>query len=442
MKKQLALATAALMALSLAACGSTATASSAAESTAESTSTAASSEAASTDSTAADDGDVLQQAAAAAFANDVTLTMWGAEEDQELLRTIADNFIKEYGNYGGKITINLGTQSESTAKDTVLTDPTAAADVYAFADDQLNELVQAGALQEVQLNADDVKSRNTAASVDAATVNGKLYAYPLTADNGYFMFYDKSFFTEDDVKSLDTMLEKAAAAGKKVSMDVANGWYLYSFYAGAGLNLGLADDGVNTVCNWSEAPGADVTQAVIDICKNPGFIALKDEEFTGKLKDGTLVAGVNGTWRANDAAEVWGDNYAACKLPTYTLNGEQVQMASFSGFKLIGVNPHSSNVGAAMLLADYVTNEENEILRFQQRAQGPSNTNALAAASSPALTAVVDQSEYATLQRVGGNYWASAETLGQICVNGNPDGKDTQALIDDAVAGITAPVTQ
>ena len=102
MKKQLALATAALMALSLAACGSTATASSAAEST----STAASSEAASTDSTAADDGDVLQQAAAAAFANDVTLTMWGAEEDQELLRTIADNFIKEYGNYGGKITIN------------------------------------------------------------------------------------------------------------------------------------------------------------------------------------------------------------------------------------------------------------------------------------------------------------------------------------------------
>ena len=368
--------------------------------------------------------------------------MWGAEEDQDLLREISDKFIEKYGNYGGKITINLGTQSESTAKDTVLTDPTAAADVYAFADDQLNELVKAGALQEVQLNADDIKSRNTPASVDAATVDGKIYAYPLTADNGYFMFYDKSFFTEDDVKSLDTMMEKAADAGKKVSMDVANGWYLYSFYAGAGLNLSLADDGVNTVCNWNEAPGADVTQAVIDICKNPGFIALKDEEFTGKLKDGTLVAGVNGTWRANDADEVWGDNYAACKLPTYTLNGEQVQMASFSGYKLIGVNPHSANVGAAMLLADFVTNEENEELRFKERAQGPSNTNALAAASSPALTAVVAQSEYANLQRVGGNFWASAETLGSICVNGNPDGKDTQTLVDDAVAGITAPVTQ
>lgn len=436
MKKQISLALAGAMALSLAACGGSAsTATSTPEAASAAESTAASTEAAA-------EGDVLDQAAAAAFSKDVTLTMWGAEEDQDLLREISDKFIEKYGNYGGKITINLGAQSESTAKDTVLTDPTAAADVYAFADDQLNELVKAGALQEVQLNADDVKNRNTPASVDAATVDGKLYAYPLTADNGYFMFYDKSFFTEDDVKSLDTMMEKAAAAGKKVSMDVANGWYLYSFYAGAGLKLGLADDGVNTVCNWNEAPGADVTQAVIDICKNPGFIALKDEEFTGKLKDGTLVAGVNGTWRANDAAEVWGDNYAACKLPTYTLNGEQVQMASFSGFKLIGVNPHSANVGAAMLLADFVTNEENEGLRFKERTQGPSNINALAAASSPALTAVVDQSEYATLQRVGGNYWASAETLGSICVNGNPDGKDPQALIDDAVAGFTAPVTQ
>ena len=436
MKKQISLALAGAMALSLAACGGSAsTATSTPEAASAAESTAASTEAAA-------EGDVLDQAAAAAFSKDVTLTMWGAEEDQDLLREISDKFIEKYGNYGGKITINLGVQSESTAKDTVLTDPTAAADVYAFADDQLNELVKAGALQEVQLNADDVKNRNTPASVDAATMDGKLYAYPLTADNGYFMFYDKSFFTEDDVKSLDPMMEKAAAAGKKVSMDVANGWYLYSFYAGAGLNLGLADDGVNTVCNWNEAPGADVTQAVIDICKNPGFIALKDEEFTGKLKDGTLVAGVNGTWRANDAAEVWGDNYAACKLPTYTLNGEQVQMASFSGFKLIGVNPHSANVGAAMLLADFVTNEENEGLRFKERTQGPSNINALAAASSPALTAVVDQSEYATLQRVGGNYWASAETLGSICVNGNPDGKDPQALIDDAVAGITAPVTQ
>ena len=388
---------------------------------------------------------VLSLCSCATAEETVALRVWvGDNADLPWINSVIENFKAAHPEKTYDISVDIQTEGDCSKR--VLNDTEAAADVFTFADDQFNSLMNAEALQPVMVNADEIIAANggaNAGAVQASTgADGNLYAYPATADNGYFMFYDKSFFTEDDVKSLDTMMEKAAAAGKKVSMDVANGWYLYSFYAGAGLNLSLADDGVNTVCNWNEAPGADVTQAVIDICKNPGFIALKDEEFTGKLKDGTLVAGVNGTWRANDAAEVWGDNYAACKLPTYTLNGEQVQMASFSGYKLIGVNPHSANVGAAMLLADFVTNEENEELRFKERAQGPSNINALAAASSPALTAVVAQSEYANLQRVGGNFWASAETLGSICVNGNPDGKDTQTLVDDAVAGITAPVTQ
>ena len=415
MKKAIALTLAGAMALSLAACGGSA-------SVAASESTAA-------------------ESAATGAVEDVTLTMWGAEEDQDLLRQISDKFIEENKDKVN-LTINIGVQSESECKDTVLNDPEAAADVYAFADDQLNQLVAAGALQEIpaEMNLEDVKTRNSPASVDAATIDGKLYAYPLTADNGYFMFYDSSFYTEEDVQSLDTMLEKAAAAGKKVSMDLANGWYLYSFYAGAGLELGLNEDGVTNFCNWNEAPGADVTQAIIDIAKNPGFVSLKDDSFTGELKAGNLVAGVNGTWRANDAAEVWGDNYAACKLPTYTLNGEQVQMASFSGFKLIGVNRHSKNVGWAMMLADYVTNEENETLRFEMRGQGPSNLKALENAASPALTAVVAQSEFASLQRVGNNFWTPAESLGSILAKGNAEGKDTQALVDEAVAGITAPV--
>ena len=419
MKKAIALTLAGAMALSLAACGGSA-------SVAASESTAQSGAAEST---------------ATGAIEDVTLTMWGAEEDQDLLRQISDKFIEENKDKVN-LTINIGVQSESECKDTVLNDPEAAADVYAFADDQLNQLVAAGALQEIpaEMNLEDVKTRNTPASVDAATIDGKLYAYPLTADNGYFMFYDSSFYTEEDVQSLDTMLEKAAAAGKKVSMDLANGWYLYSFYAGAGLELGLNEDGVTNFCNWNEAPGADVTQAIIDIAKNPGFVSLKDESFTGELKAGNLVAGVNGTWRANDAAEVWGDNYAACKLPTYTLNGEQVQMASFSGFKLIGVNRHSKNVGWAMMLADYVTNEENETLRFEMRGQGPSNLKALENAASPALSAVVAQSEFASLQRVGNNFWTPAESLGSILAKGNAEGKDTQALVDEAVAGITAPV--
>ena len=375
---------------------------------------------------------------------DVKLTMWGAEEDQTMLREMADAFIAENADKGN-ITIDIGVQSESSAKDTVLADPEAAADVFAFADDQLNELVAAGALQEVMLNPDDVKSRNLAGSVNAATMNDKLYAYPMTADNGYFLYYDKSVLSEEDVQSMDTLLAKADASGKKFMMSLNDAWYIYSFYAGAGLKATLADDGINTVCNWNEAPGADVTQAILDISTQPAFKSGADADIVSGIKDGSCCAAISGTWNAGTAEETWGENYAATKLPTYTLNGEQVQMASFSGYKLVGVNPHSSNVGVAMMLADYITNEDNQAKRFNDRKLGPSNikvNESEAVQNAPAIAALAAQSDYATLQRVGANYWSSAQSLGEILASGDTQGKTTQQLMDDAVAGITAPVAQ
>ena len=375
---------------------------------------------------------------------DVKLTMWGAEEDQTMLREMADAFIAENADKGN-ITIDIGVQSESSAKDTVLADPEAAADVFAFADDQLNELVAAGALQEVLLNPDDVKSRNLAGSVNAATMNDKLYAYPMTADNGYFLYYDKSVLSEEDVQSMDTLLAKADASGKKFMMSLNDAWYIYSFYAGAGLKATLADDGVNTVCNWNEAPGADVTQAILDISKQPAFKSGADADIVAGIKDGSCCAAISGTWNAGTAEDTWGENYAATKLPTSTLNGEQVQMGSFSGYKLVGVNPHSSNVGVAMMLADYITNEENQAKRFNDRKLGPSNikvNESEAVQNAPAIAALAAQSEYATLQRVGANYWSSAQSLGEILASGDTQGKTTQQLMDDAVAGITAPVAE
>ena len=257
-------------------------------------------------------------ASAAESWGDVKLTMWGAEENQTMLREMADAFIEQNADKGN-VTIEIGVQSESSAKDTVLADPESAADVFAFADDQLNELVNAGALQEILLNPDDIKSRNLPGSVGAATLNDKLYAYPMTADNGYFLYYDASVLTAEDVQSMDTMLEKAAAAGKKFMMSVNDAWYIYSFHAGAGLVATLAEDGVNTVCNWNEAPGADVTQAILDITANPGFKSGADADIASAIKDGSCCAAISGTWNASTAEGAWGEGYAATKLPTYTL---------------------------------------------------------------------------------------------------------------------------
>ncbi len=378
----------------------------------------------------------------AATTGTVTLKVWASEEDQDLTTKLLDEFKAAYPDVTFDIT--LGAESESTAKDTVLTDVEAAADVYAFADDQINDLVNAGALQEVVANYTiDVVNENVTGSVEAAAVNGKVYAYPMTADNGYFMFYDSSVFSESDVQSLEKMIEVADAAGKKIAMDISNGWYIYAFFQGAGLELKLNDDGLTNTCAWNAAGGTDVAQAILDLTASGVLVDMGDEDMATQIAEGNVVACVNGTWRAETAAEAWGDNYAATKLPTFKAGGKDYQMSSYSGYKLIGVNPHSANVGWAMLLAEFLTNEAAQTARFEARGLGPSNLNAAASdavLANPAISALAAQAAYATPQRVGGNFWSPAETLGQILASGNSDGTDLQELLDTTVEGITAPV--
>ncbi len=386
-----------------------------------------------------------------ALAEDVTLTVWvGDNQDIEWINGVIDNFKAAHpeNNY----TINVGVQTEGDCSKVVLNDPTAAADVFTFADDQFNSLMNGGALQQVVDGADDIIAANGGADapvVKAASQDGVLYAYPATASNGYFMFYNKEYFTEEDVQTLDGMMAKAAAAGKYVGFPMSDGWYFYSWFKGAGLTMTVNEDGVTNSCNWNatDTPitGVQVLEALLEIAKNPGFKEANSDPFVAGVKDGSIIAGVSGTWNANAAQEAWGDNYAATKLPTYTVNGEQVQMSSFAGFKLVGVNPYSENVGAAMDFAAYMTNEESQMSRFEIRSEGPSNVNAAsseAVQSNPAIAALAAQAAYADVQRVGNKYWDPAAALGKIIMNGNPDGTDLQTLLDNCVAGITAAADQ
>ena len=379
----------------------------------------------------------------------VSLRVWvGDNEDVKWMNQVIERFKAAHPE--NTYTIDVGVQNEGDCSKVVLSDPEAAADVFTFADDQFNSLYNAGALMEVVDDPDGVRAAHTAEAIDAATgQDGKLYAYPATADNGYFMFYNTEYFSADDVQSLDTMLDKAAEAGKYVAYPMSNGWYFYSFFKGAGLDMHVTEDGVTNTCNWNatDTPitGVQVLQALLDIAAHPGFREADSDPFVAGVKDGSIVAGVSGTWNANVAAETWGENYAATKLPTFTVDGKPVQMASFSGFKLVGVNKYSDNVGDAMDFAAFMTNYESQVSRFEMRRQGPSNKEALASdvvQAEPAIAAVVAQTEFADVQRVGSKYWDPAAALGKIVVNGNPDGADLQTLLDNAVAGITAPADQ
>lgn len=371
---------------------------------------------------------------------EVSLTVWVSEEDQNLTNGLIESFEAEYPDV--KFNITLIPESEASAKDNLLVDVEAGPDIFTFADDQINELVKAEALKEVNIAYSyDIKDSNVAGAIDAATVDNKLYAYPMTADNGYVMFYDASVFTEEDVKSMDTMIAKAKAVNKKIAMDISNGWYIYSFFQGAGYELSLNEDGFTNTCNWNENGGTDVAQAIVNMLDTGVLVDLSDEDQVSQITDGKICAAVNGTWRAETAQQAWGKNYAATKLPTFTVSGEQKQMSSFSGYKLIGVNPYSEYVEWSMILAEYLTNYDSQVIRYEKRGFGPSNieaANSDIVLADPAISALAAQAEFATPQRVGSNYWVAAEELGKNLVKG-AEGDNLQSLLDKAVEGITAP---
>ena len=384
--------------------------------------------------------------------------MWGAEEDQAMLQGMIDSFVANYADVAN-ITVELGVESESTAKDVVLTDIEAAADVFAFASDQLPDLVKAGALQNIdELDAAiqnfagygvaDIKAANAPGSVDAATSNGSLYAFPMSTDNGYFLYYDSSVVSAEDAASWDTLLAAAEAAGKKVGMTFASGWYNASFFYGAGFTTALNEDGTTALDfnGTADYTGVQVVQSMLGIASHPAFMAIADGDISNQIAGGSLAAVVSGTWDATAAQTAFGDGYAATKLPTYTIGDAQVQQGSVAGFKLVGVNAFSANAGWAALLADWITNEENQKIRFAEREIGPSNINAAASeevAANIAISALAEQSAYGVVQVVGGNYWDPTATFGEMIAKGELSADDEagiQAALDTMVAGVTAPV--
>ncbi|MDY3819560.1 MAG: extracellular solute-binding protein [Lachnospiraceae bacterium] len=374
----------------------------------------------------------------------ITLRVWAGEEDHEMLTKVADAFVAE--NSGTDITIEIEAMMEGECRSNLLGDVLNGPDVYTTTDGDLQSIVAGGAASPV-VNADEIKKNNIEAANEAMTIKDTMYGYPLTADNGYFLYYNKKYFSDSDLQTLDQILKVCEENGKKFAMDWSSGWYLYSFFGQTGLSVGLNPDGVTNFCDWNSTDnaikGVDVANALLSISGSDAFLATSD--CIGAAAAGDAIAFVSGVWDESAVKTAWGRNYGACKLPTYTVNGSQVQMSCYFGYKMVGVNPYSKHLEWAHKFAEYMTNEENQILRFKMRGQGPSNINAGQSAEikeALAIQAVIAQSEFSELQRLGGNYWGASTTLGNTLAAGNPDHIDLQELMDTMVEQATASTVQ
>ncbi|MCC2224933.1 MULTISPECIES: extracellular solute-binding protein [Roseburia] len=356
-----------------------------------------------------------KEAAAEDEAWEGDLTVWSPQEDQDTnwLQDQCEAFAAEHPNW--KINFNYGVCPEGEAKDNVTKDVEAAADVYMLANDNIPDLVSAGALSE--LGGDYlgyVTSTNSDSILASVTYNDSVVAFPFTP-NTWFMYYDKSVFSEDDVKNFDTMLEKAGEAGKKVSFKLTDSWYIEAFYVANGCTL--FGDGTDTDAgiDFGGDKAAAVTEYLVDLAANPNFLVDADGSGLAGLGD-SVAALFSGTWDAEAVKEKLGDNMGVAALPTVTIDGKEGQMKSFIGSKAIGVNPNAENQQVAMSLAAYLAGEKAQTAHYEMRNLLPSNIN-ISLADDPIATAVTnvmtDTFIMQPLCKEMSNYWSPAENMGK-----------------------------
>ena len=375
------------------------------------------------------------------LAGTYNITMWVSEKAgvKEQFQAQIDAF--EAANPGIIINAQIEGVTEAEAGSKVIADVASAPDIYCFAQDQLARLVQAQALAAPLGDvATLLENANDAGSITAAKVAGKLYAYPLTSDNGYYMYYDKTVLTEEDVLDLATIVSKSEAAGKKVRYALENAWYTASFFFATGCHH-----------NWTTNENGEFVSVDDTFNSEAGMIAMKGMEILAKstcydsnadiFTDASVV--VSGTWAAGDAEAYFGDKMGVTKLPSFTVDGKTYQLGSYSGYKLMGVKPQNdANKGAVLaLLAQYLTNEENQMARFQSFGWGPSNKAAQGSEAVKAdaiLTALTAQNQFAVPQgQIAGVFWDNAKLLGAVAKNATNDA-ELQAGLDAYTAALAA----
>lgn len=361
-----------------------------------------------------------------------TITIWVSEESGSFTKEQAETFLASRPEFSG-YTVTVEAVGEGDAASNMITDVEGGADIFGFAQDQLARLVTANALMEVIGDyADFISTNNDEGAVGAATMGDAVYAFPITSDNGYFLYYDSTVIS--DVSTLEGIIEACEAAGKGFYMEINSGWYMPSFFFGTGCTLvyGTDNDGNFTSLDMDYATdkGVAALKKIIELSNSTAF-------YNGSsVSNATNAAAIiDGTWDSGAAKELFGEGYACAKLPTFTVDGQTYQMSGFGGFKLLGVKPQTDTGKAivCMELAKYLSSEEVQVARYNAVGWGPSNLAAQAneaVQADEALAALGEQLAFTIPQgQYPNGFWDDSTALGDDIIADKYDNASDEELM-------------
>ncbi len=350
----------------------------------------------------------------------VALKFWCASDDMTFEKNQIEKFKETFSDpsFEYKISVVAVGEDESAGKVLEATNFDNIPDIFSTNDYDIEALAKAEMIVPVdEMFAETVKTANIDTSITVSSYNNTLYAYPKTSDNGYFLYYDKRVLSEEDVKDFDTMIEKSAAAGKNVYMNLTNSWYSTSFFLTAGCDI--RNDNGKQIANFDSEEGFNAVKAMCHLAEksgkgfagSPGTIG--DNTYISQwFIEGTVSAAVCGTWMGPSIKRALGEeNVSAAKLPAVLMNGQQVQLHSFGGYKLMTVKAQSKVPFTSQLLAYYLTSGKPQFERYTARGLIPTNKTVLTmdpVTNDPAVKAIEDQRPYSHAQGevASGMYWS------------------------------------
>ena len=334
------------------------------------------------------------------------ITVWVGEGNKDLTAAQIAKFNSD--NAGVNFNARIEIVSEGKAIGDIEGKPTNSwPDVFCFAQDQLARAVKGNMLH--TLNNDSVTaitSGNSADTVEATKIGSTIRAFPMTADNGYYMYYDKRVVKEEHLGSLEDILSDVEGytdsngIGRKFAMLLSatgGGWYASSFFYATGCKSEWVTNENGGFTTYEDTfrsdAGVKALQGMQKILKSKAHEdSDKAATFSAAIPSAVVISGI---WDYNTAKDALGDNLGIAPLPSFTVGTEKFQLVSYLGHKLVGIKPQGDAVRAYYLqkLVTYLTGAECQLERFKQLGWGPSNTtlqsnsDVLASAALNALAA-------------------------------------------------------
>ena len=275
---------------------------------------------------------------------DTVIRVWVGEESVDYYQKLCNDYVAAHPDFG--YTVEVRGMDTGSIAGTITNDPSAAADIYTVAHDNIGKLAATQCAKPITGTAliDQVLADNPQSfrNVIYSTLNGQQYLYAVPyISQALFLYYNKSLVTEEQAASFEGLREAAAAAGTKAVTVTGDDGFNMSFallatkvsdhsitvkiYEGAesvsggskGVSNCQGDDTV-AIMRWLQAYAADPNG--FKWASPDGWDADLDKSNKG------VLAVIGGAWHYNTAKAALGEtNLGIALIPTFTLTAEATE---------------------------------------------------------------------------------------------------------------------